>query len=508
MTQSILSSSSPRSRAHDTRSARVESGVTRAAFRSLRLGRTGAGLAGVLIGGLALGCGGVVSDEEALGTTAESLSHGLSQSGRRLFDRPFPHTNGRSCATCHVHEEHTTLSPDHVAELLESDPDDALFNPLDADDPDAAQLTYEHLAKGLVRVLLRLADNVDLIDAAGKVITPADRNLEVWRAVPSVANAAITAPYQYDGRAPTLQEQAQSAIIAHSQGRPVQREQLERIAAFEQTVFTSERARFVYEQLERGVPLDQIRVPEEHLRLSASEQRGRTLYDSGCAPCHGGPTTRQITSQAVHDSGFFAVGPEGYVQFDIQPGAPPVPVLAPHASDGFLAGYSVLSYFGQIGALPTFNASVPLPHYRLRFYTDGTREHAVTELPPAFVTLSGDPTDPRPALDANGAPLVGPNFLPQAFTTDPGRAAISGDPLDFEAFDVPQLRGIAHTAPYFHDNAAATLRDVVDVYSRFVLGVLPTLNLPPVNPPEAPGSPPEALSPAQKQDLLAFLNQL
>jgi len=486
----------------------VEGGVTRAAARSLMLGPAGFGLAGVLLGGLALGCGGLASDDEALGTARESLSHGLSQSGQRLFDRPFPHSNGRSCATCHVHEEHTTLSPDHVAELFASAPYDPLFNALDADDPDAAPLAFEHLAKGLVRVVLRLADNVDIIDAAGKVITAADRSIEVWRAVPSVANAAITAPYQYDGRAPTLQEQAQGAIIAHSQGRPVQGEQLDRIAEFEQTVFTSGRARFVYEQLARGVPLDQIRVPEQYMRLSAAERRGRALYDAGCAPCHGGPTTRQVTSQAVHDSGFFALGPEGYVEFDIKPGAPPVPVLAPHASDGFLAGYSVLSYFGQIGALPTFNASVTLPHYRLRFYTDATREQAVTELPPAFVTLSGDPTDPRPAVDANGAPLVGPNFLPQAFTTDPGRAALTGDPLDFEAFDVPQLRGIAHTAPYFHDNSAATLRDVVDIYSRFVLGVLPTLNLPPVNPPESPGAPPEALSPAQKQDLLAFLNAL
>lgn len=468
----------------------------------------GFGLAGALLGGWALGCGGVASDPEAFATTGENFQQGRAQSGRRLFDQAFPHSNGRSCATCHVHEDHTTLSPDHVAELLESDPDDALFNPIDADDPDAAQLRYEHLAKGLVRVLLPLADNVEIIDAAGRVITPEDRLLEVWRAVPSVANTAISAPYQYDGRAATLQEQAQGAILAHSQGHRVRREQLDRLAEFEQTLFTSDRARVVFEQLERGVPLEQIPVPEEHLQLWASEQRGRALYDAGCAPCHGGPTTRQVTSQAVHDSGFFALSPEGYVQFDIQPGAPPVPVLAPHANDGSLAGYSVLSYFGQIGALPTFNASVSLPHYRLRFYTDGTREQAVTELPPAFVTLSGDPTDPRPALDANGAPLVGPNFLPQAFTTDPGRAAVTGDPLDFEAFDVPQLRGMAHTAPYFHDNAAATLLDVVDIYSRFVLGALPTLHLPPVNPPEAPGAPPEALSPAQKQDLLAFLKRL
>lgn len=132
----------------------------------------------------------------------------------------------------------------------------------------------------------------------------------------------------------------------------------------------------------------------------------------------------------------------------------------------------------------------------------------VTELPPPLATLSGAPDDPQPALDANGAPLVGPSFLPQAFSTDPGRAAITGDPLDFEAVDMPQLRGIANTAPYFHDNSVATLAEVVDVYSRFVLGAVAPLNLPPVNPPETPFTPPEALTGAQKQDLLAFLQRL
>jgi hypothetical protein len=122
--------------------------------------------------------------------------------------------------------------------------------------------------------------------------------------------------------------------------------------------------------------------------------------------------------------------------------------------------------------------------------------------------VSGNPFDPRPVRDADGAPVVGPNLIPQLFTTDPGRAAVTGAPADFETFDVPQLRGIARTAPYFHDNSNATLRDVVDSYSRFVLPVLPPLGMPAVHPPEQPGSPLEALSPAQKDDLLAFLERL
>jgi cytochrome c peroxidase len=52
-----------------------------------------------------------------------------------------------------------------------------------------------------------------------------------------------------------------------------------------------------------------------------------------------------------------------------------------------------------------------------------------------------------------------------AVTPDPGRAAISGDLLDLNTFDTPPLRGVKHTAPYFHDNSAMTLREVVDHYN-------------------------------------------
>jgi len=84
---------------------------------------------------------------------------------------------------------------------------------------------------------------------------------------------------------------------------------------------------------------------------------------------------------------------------------------------------------------------------------------------------------------------------------------ITGDPADFEAFDMPQLRGIAETAPYYHDNRLETLRDVVDEYSRFILRFNEPLGLPQL-PPETPNGRKEALSPAEKNDLLEFLEQL
>ena len=171
------------------------------------------------------------------------------------------------------------------------------------------------------------------------------------------------------------------------------------------------------------------------------------------------------------------------------------------------AGFGMITYFGQLGLTPAFNASVPMPRYRFRFYRDATRREPWVDLPPVPVTQSGDPMDPRPAIGEDGAPIVGPNLVPQRFTTDPGRAAVTGDPRDFEAFDVPQLRGIADTAPYFHDNSRETLREVVDEYSRFLLPFLEPLRLP-THPPEQPGGRPEALTSEQKRDLLAFLQLL
>jgi cytochrome c peroxidase len=50
-------------------------------------------------------------------------------------------------------------------------------------------------------------------------------------------------------------------------------------------------------------------------------------------------------------------------------------------------------------------------------------------------------------------------------SADPGRAAITGDLADLNKFDTPSLRGVKHTAPYFHDNSADTLDDVIRHYN-------------------------------------------
>jgi hypothetical protein len=73
------------------------------------------------------------------------------------------------------------------------------------------------------------------------------------------------------------------------------------------------------------------------------------------------------------------------------------------------------------------------------------------------------------------------------YTTDPGKALISGLCKDFNRIKGPILRGLAARAPYFHNGAAATLREAVNFYNtRFQMNLTDT----------------------QKAQLVAFLNTL
>lgn len=51
---------------------------------------------------------------------------------------------------------------------------------------------------------------------------------------------------------------------------------------------------------------------------------------------------------------------------------------------------------------------------------------------------------------------------------DPGRARATGQASDDGAFKTPGLRGVALTAPYFHDGSAQTLEDVIRIETRFL----------------------------------------
>ena len=77
-------------------------------------------------------------------------------------------------------------------------------------------------------------------------------------------------------------------------------------------------------------------------------------------------------------------------------------------------------------------------------------------------------------------------------------------------FDVPGLRGLRNTAPYFHNNTADTLEEVVDHYVEFYKRI-PLVAPPGVVPPVASTDGvhfDRAPLPEERAALLAYLRKL
>jgi cytochrome c peroxidase len=72
-----------------------------------------------------------------------------------------------------------------------------------------------------------------------------------------------------------------------------------------------------------------------------------------------------------------------------------------------------------------------------------------------------------PVYLINGCPNPFNAGQPASFyTTDPGKALVSGNCSDLNRVKGPILRGLAARAPYFHNGAAANLLEVVNFYNQ------------------------------------------
>jgi cytochrome c peroxidase len=81
---------------------------------------------------------------------------------------------------------------------------------------------------------------------------------------------------------------------------------------------------------------------------------------------------------------------------------------------------------------------------------------------------------------------------------DVGRMKVTNDPNDWAAFKPPSLRNVAKTAPYFHDGSVPTLDQAVRVMAA---GGYPNKN-------KSPLANPTNLTPAEVEDIVAFLKAL
>ena len=328
------------------------------------------------------------SSDDTMSEEEEATLTKHQRRGRRFFNEATFGGNGRTCKSCHPSAagESGQLSPAMVQALFASDPDDPLFQ------HDGADLgspgTFERLlAHATFQVDIPLPANVSIVGSDARHVT-------VLRSVPTTMNVAALDPIlMWDGRAPTLQAQAEGAINGHAQSTEVSSNQLDAIADFETTLFNR---RALREYANGGPP------PELPPGTTPLEIAGRAFFtpdgpQAKCGWCHSGPMLNET-------SPFFQALPSQ---------GPDLPVPGTRFETLFLGEFNI-----------TGN-----PVYTFRFtHPDGSYT---------------DVTSP-----------------------DPGLALITGDVADVDFFKIPTVWGAKDTAPYFHDNSASDLDELLDIYDR------------------------------------------
>ncbi len=365
--------------------------------------------------------------------------------------------NGRSCADCHMPSEGFQLSPAAAQSRFEAlqakrennkNADDPLFRPVDADDfrinGDNA-IDFSNLVEnGLIRITMPLPLNVKLIDPATGQTTD-ETSVDLWRAVMPVPNVAITGP---DGVLPIWPPGApRPPIMGQDPNGPNRQGGYQHDARFGTLQEQARGALFAHAQVSVEPParmLDDLAAfqqtlfsspgvellasailsgstpfPDPDPELNELEQRGKAVFNRACAQCHGG-TLHPSTS----------------------------------TPDATLAGIRTIARYHNIQTAcprPATDGFSPCPQRLAR----NARTYRITLADGTFQTVT---------------------------TSDPGRLLLTGQPADLGVMDVTQLRGISKTAPYFHNNSAATLEEVLDHYNAFFARAA-RLNSPPNLPP-------------------------
>lgn len=351
--------------------------------------------------------------------------------------------NGRACADCHMPNDSFQLSPANVEarfqalqsrRLRNKRADDPLFRPVDANDyrinGDNASDFSNLRENALIRITLPLPPNMRLIDPATN-LPSSETSVDVWRMVPTVNNVKLTGPdglnpwprgpnasggYQLDGRFGTLQEQALAALRAHAEIQVAPGQGLlDDLSAFQSVLFSSRGMRELADAISAGV----TPLPDADPPLTEMETAGKVVFTRACGQCHGGPgqSTPQAPAVRYHD----------------------ISTQCPRPVDPAPSPRFVFK---------------PCPASLAR----NVRTYLIT-LPDGITTIRRTSSDPGRAL-LTGFVGVG---LPAAD--------------DWNKFDVSGLRGIRKTAPYFHNNSADTLEEVVDHYTAFFKRVLANLPL-------------------------------
>jgi cytochrome c peroxidase len=431
-------------------------------------------------------------------------------------------TNGRSCSTCHVADQAMSFTPAHAQALYErtrgADPLFASFDGANCTDV-AARDRAGHsllLKNGLIRVGMAVPPNAQYsisvvhdpygcalrIDPATHVLTAS-----VYRRPLPTANISFLSAVMFDGRetlspltlAATfdanlradLVHQAMDATLGHAQAAVTPTDaQLNSIVDFELGLFSGQiwdnQAGLLSDGGAKGGPMnlaDQLYYPGVNDTLGADpngiafDPASMTLYTAWQPSPAGRRGFYQYNARAEIAAGEQLFNSAPMTISNVRGLNDNAALKNPTAFAGNCAtchdtpniGHHSLPLPLDIGVSHTSNPSFePDP-----IVAAAVRELSEADLPVFLISGCPNPFNPG---------------QPESFyTTDPGKALFTGNCADFNRVKGPILRGLAARAPYFHNGAAANLRELVNFYNqRFQM----------------------ALSDRQKSQLVAFLNSL
>jgi cytochrome c peroxidase len=434
-------------------------------------------------------------------------------------------TNGRTCATCHVASQAMGLSAQGIQlRFVQTRGQDPLFAAVDGGNCPNARTgnAADHsllLSHGLIRVFLPLPPNAQFSvsvvhDPYGCAMVP-DPNggqpiISVYRRPLPTTNLSFLSTIMFDGREThvplnngetflanlntDLTQQALDAITIHAQAaQPPTASQLADIVRFELGLFSAQvsdaEAGLLSARGAYGGPdnlSSQLYYPGINDSLGADP--------SGAAFNPLSMTLFATWANLNDNDGNFIEAYQDEQRRKIAAGATlfnstPVQIsnvrgLNDNAALGrpstFAGNCTTCHDTPNIG-----NHSFPLP---LDIGTGHSVLPGVEPDPNITAGLAALSMPDLPVYLINGCPNPFNPGQPESFyTTDPGKALISGLCSDFNRGKGPILRGLAARAPYFHNGAAANLDELVNFYNqRFQMN----------------------LTEEQKEDLAAFLNSL
>jgi cytochrome c5 len=433
-------------------------------------------------------------------------------------------TNGRTCATCHVASESMSLSAAGVrARFAQTQGSDPLFASIDgANCPNATQgsavdhsLLLEH---GLIRIFLEVPASAQYTialvrDPYGCAITtdPADGQqiVSVYRRPLPATNLGFLSTIMFDGRetkqplnalatfpanlAADLTQQAIDAVSIHAQGTEAPTTaQLNDILDFELGLYTAQSEDILAGSLRAGGAYggpryiantlspayypginDSLGGDPDGVPFNADSMQ---LFAAWATPAADSDARR---AQARAD---IAAGETLFVSAPVQ-----------------ISNVRGLNDNAALGNPTTFTGTCTTCHD-----TPNVGNHSFPlplDIGTSHTLIPGAETDPNiaaalaqlsmpnlPVYLVSGCPDPFNANQPESFyTSDPGKALISGLCSDFNRGKGPILRGLAARAPYFHNGAAADLNELVNFYNqRFQMN----------------------LTDVQKRQLIAFLNSL